>query len=256
MASTARFAYLQVRLRARHGTRIDESAWRRLQGSADFANCLRLAQQTALRPWVMSLHPGQDSSEIEQALRRQFRVRLAEVTGWIALEWRPAVRWVGRLLDLPALRHLLAGEPAPAWLRDDPELRAFASEHAAIRLDSMLQSDCRPLAQAWQAGMPLLEAWIRHWRSLWPNDAGERRGMDELCRMLRQEMLARQRRTAAHHQEEFEALQAGLVGAFRRYSFLPAAAFLHLALTSLDLNRLRGDLLVRRLFQLAPEPLA
>ena len=187
---------------------------------------------------------------------RLLRNRLDEVTGWIALEWRPAVRWGGRLLDLPALRHLLAGEPAPAWLRDDPQLRAFASEHAAIRLDSMLQSDCRPLAQAWQAGMPLLEAWIRQWRSLWPKDAGERRGMDELCRMLRQEMLARQRRTAAHHQKEFEALQAGLVGAFRRYSFLPAAAFLHLALTSLELNRLRGDLLVRRLFQLAPEPLA
>lgn len=256
MTSAARFAYLQVRLQARHGARNDEATWRRLQGAVDFANYLQLAQQTALRPWVMSLHPGQDSSEIEQALRRQFRVRLDEVTGWIALEWRPAVRWVGRLLDLPALRHLLAGEPAPAWLRDDPQLRAFASEHAAIRLDSMLQSDCRPLAQAWQAGIPLLEAWIRHWRTLWPNGAGERRGMDELCRMLRHEMNARQQQSAARRREQRDALQASLAGAFRRYSFLPAAAFLHLALTSLDLNRLRGDLLVRRLFQLAPEPLA
>ena len=82
MASTARFAYLQVRLQAHHGARIDVSAWRRLQGSADFANYLRLAQQTALRPWVMSLHPGQDSSEIEQTLRRQFRNHVEEVAGW------------------------------------------------------------------------------------------------------------------------------------------------------------------------------
>ena len=57
MVSTARYAYLQARL----------------QGTGDFANYLQLAQQTALRPWVVSMHAGQDSSEIEQVLRRQYR---------------------------------------------------------------------------------------------------------------------------------------------------------------------------------------
>jgi hypothetical protein len=256
MASTARFAYLQVRLQARHGTRIDESAWRRLQGSADFANYLRLAQQTALRPWVMSLHPGQDSSEIEQTLRRQFRNHVEEVAGWAPTAWRPAIRWAGRLTDLPALRHLLAGEPAPSWLRDDPKLRAFVSEHIVNRLDAMLQSDCRVLAQAWQAGTPLLDAWLRHWQALWPNAAQEKHGMDELCRLMRHEMHARQQQSQGYGQEQLDALQARLVSAFRRYSFLPAAAFLHLALTSLDLARLRSELLVRKLFQISPEQVA
>ena len=158
MASTARFAYLQVRLQARHGTRIDESAWRRLQGSADFANYLRLAQQTALRPWVMSLHPGQDSSEIEQTLRRQFRNHIEEVAGWAPTAWRPAIRWAGRLTDLPALRHLLAGEPAPSWLRDDPKLRAFVSEHIVNRLDACCSLTAgywhRPGRQARRCWMP------------------------------------------------------------------------------------------------------
>jgi hypothetical protein len=253
MSTTSKFAYLQARLQARHGERNDEAAWRRLQGATDFANYLQLAQQSALRPWVMSLHAGQDSGEIEQLLRRQFRDHVDEVAGWVPAGWRPAVRWVGRLPDLPVLRHLLAGEPAPAWLRDDPALRAFASEHIAVRQDAMLQSDCRVLAQAWQAGTPMWEAWYRQWQQLWPVATRERRGMVELGRLLRHEVQERQHASPGNLQDRLETLQSRLVSAFRRYSFLPAAAFLHLALTSLDLSRLRGDLLVRKLFHISPE---
>ena len=256
MTSTARYAYLQTRLQARHGARNDAASWRRLQGTADFANYLQLAQQSALRPWVMSLHAGQDSAEIEQTLRRQYRLHIEEVAGWAPPAWRPAIRWLLRLVDLPALRHLLAGEPAAAWLHDDPNLRVFTSEHAAIRMDAMLQSDCRVLAQAWEAGTPLLDAWLEHWQALWPNAAGERRGMDEILRLLRQEMHILRQQSHDHGQERLDVLQARQVSAFRRYSFLPAAAFLHLALTSLDVARLRGDLLVRKLFQISPEQLA
>jgi hypothetical protein len=256
MALIAKFAYLQTRLQARHGIRNDAVAWRRLQGSVDFANYLQLAQQTALRPWVMSLHPAQDSGEIEQTLRRQFRHHIEEVAGWAPAPWRPAIRWVRRLPDLPALRHLLAGKPAPSWLRDDPELRAFASEHIAIRLDAMRQSDCRVLTQAWQAGIPLWDAWLEHWQALWPDAARELHGMGELRRLMQHEMHALQHEAHVKGYEHLDALQARLVSAFRRYSFLPAAAFLHLALTSLDLARLRGDLLVRQLFQVSPEQLA
>jgi hypothetical protein len=253
MSTTSKFAYLQARLQARHGERNDEAAWRRLQGATDFANYLQLAQQSALRPWVMSLHAGQDSSEIEQMLRRQFREHVDEVALWVPAAWRPAVRWVRRLPDLPALRHLLAGEPAPAWLRDDPGLRAFASEHIAIRQDAMLQSDCLVLAQAWQSGTPLWQAWLRHWQDLWPADTRERRGMEVLGRLLREELHEHQHGTPGQWQDRLETLRAHLVSAFRRYSFLPATAFLHLALTSLELSRLRGDLLVRKLFHVSPE---
>jgi hypothetical protein len=256
MASTAKFAYLQTRLQARHAARNDAAAWRRLQSAVDFANYLQLAQQTALRPWVMSLHAAQDCGEIEQTLRRLFRTHIEEVAAWVPATWRPAIRWVRRFPDLPALRHLLAGDPAPSWLREDPELRAFASEHIAIRLDAMRQSDCGVLVPAWEAGTPLWGAWLEHWQKLWPDAARELRGMDELLRLLRRQMLALQQETRGSRQEYLDILQARLVSAFRRYSFLPAAAFLHLALTSLDLARLRGDLLVRKLFRISPEQVA
>lgn len=256
MALTAKFAYLQTRLQARHAVRNDAAAWRRLQSTVDFANYLQLAQQTALRPWVMSLHAAQDSGEIEQTLRRLFRDHIEEVAAWTPAAWRPATRWVRRLPDLHALRHLLAGEPVPSWLREDPDLRVFASEHIAIRLEAMQQSDCRVLVQAWQAGTPLWSAWLEQWQKLWPNATRELHGMDELHRLMRREMLTQQQETHGHGQEYLDILQARLVSAFRRYSFLPAAAFLHLALTSLDLSRLRGDLLVRKLFQISPEQVA
>ena len=70
------------------------------------------------------------------------------------------------------------------------------------------------------------------------------------------ERPALQQETRGVRQEYLDILQARLVSAFRRYSFLPAAAFLHLALTSLDLARLRGDLLVRKLFRISPEQVA
>ena len=49
-------------------------------------------------------------------------------------------------------------------------------------------------------------------------------------------------------QSRCETLQVQLVSAFRRYSFQPAAVFSYLALTALELARLRGDLLLRQLF--------
>jgi hypothetical protein len=44
------------------------------------------------------------------------------------------------------------------------------------------------------------------------------------------------------------ALQARLSLLLRRATLEPAAAFIHLALSALELERLRGELLVRKLF--------
>jgi hypothetical protein len=46
-----------------------------------------------------------------------------------------------------------------------------------------------------------------------------------------------------------EALATSLGAAFRRHSFKPAAACAHLGLVALDLERLRGELVQRALFE-------
>jgi hypothetical protein len=62
--------------------------------------------------------------------------------------------------------------------------------------------------------------------------------------------------SCASVQTRCEALHVQLVSAFRRYSFQPAAVFSSLALTALELARLRGDLLVRQLFATNMEQVA
>lgn len=254
--STADFAYVQVRLQARHGARPDEAVWRHLQGTSDFANYLQLARNTPLRSWVQTLDPGQSSDEIEGELRRLFRRHVDEVAGWVGPAWRPAVYWVRHLPDLPALQYLFSGDPVPVWMQNDPELHDMGCLPVDARLDAVRQSDCNIFYLAWQAGESLPDAWLARWRALWPMVARREQSMEALGKVLSQYLRVLQADTSGSVQARCEALQLQLDSAFRRYSFQPAAVFSHLALTALELTRLRGELLVRQLFATNMEQVA
>jgi hypothetical protein len=248
MSVTATFAYVQVRLQARHGARPDEAVWRHLQGTSDFANYLQLARHTPLRPWVASLDPGQDSDQIEGELRRLYRHHVDEVAGWVPAAWRPAVLWVRRLPDLPALQYLISGGPVPLWLQDDAELHDMGCLTVDSRRQIMEESECNIFLTAFQADASFPDAWLSHWRTLWPRAYRHDQGMEALGQALHRYLQVLQADSCDSVQTRYEQLHAQLVSSFRRYSFRPAAIFSALALTALELTRLRGDLLVRQLF--------
>lgn len=242
------YAYAQVRLQARHGDRADETVWRRLQGTGDVANYLLVAEQTVLKPWLAGLHPGSSSHEIESTLRQMFRRHTDEVAHWVPAQWSVAVRWVRRLMDLPILNHLLAGEPVPSWLLEDPDLRQFAIEDADLRNAAFLESDCAPLVKTWRPEMPVLHAWIAHWRTLWPDSRSAKPGLERLSGLLSRQTDALCHEPAVAMDVLRAAWTQELVMVFRSYSGQPAASFAHLALTAIDMERLRGDLVRRKLF--------
>ena len=248
MSETATFAYVQVRLQARHGARPDDAVWRHLQGTSDFANYLQLARNTPLRPWVSTLDPRQGSDDIEADLRRLFRQHVEEVAGWVPPAWRPAVLWVRRLPDLPALQYLLGDEPVPAWLEDDAELHDMGCLPVDSRREVMEHSDCNVFLSASRRGESLPDAWLSHWRTLWPRTARQDQGLEKLGQALHLYLRVLQAESCDSVQSRCEILHVQLVSAFRRYSFQPAAVFSYLALTALELARLRGDLLLRQLF--------
>ena len=248
MSVSATFAYVQVRLQARHGARPDENVWRHLQGTSDFANYLQLARHTPLRHWVTTLDPGQGSDDIEGELRRLFRRHVDEVAGWVPPAWRPAVLWVRRLPDLPALQYLLGDAPVPAWLQNDEELHEMGCLPAESRREILEQSDCNIFLTAFQAEESFPDAWMSHWRTLWPRTARQDPGLEKLGKLLHQYLRVMQADACDSVQTRCETLHVQLVGVFRRYSFQPAAVFSYLGLTALELARLRGDLLVRQLF--------
>lgn len=253
MSAAASFAYMQVRVQARHGMRPDERIWRQLQGIAGLGNYLHAAQQTTLAPWVSGMHATHGSHEIEHALRRQFRDYIDLVAGWLPARWASTVHWIRHLPDLPALQHLLSGEAAPAWMLDDAQLRLFASENAAARTETLLDSDWRYLVLAWQRGTPLSDAWYENWQRQWPGPARLRAGMTHLGGLLQAHIKALRANPRGTTQQQRESLTRQLHAAFRRYSFQPAAACTHLALVALDLEQLRGELVSRALFADAAE---
>jgi len=248
MSVTATFAYVQVRMQARHGARPDETVWRQLQGTSDFANYLQLARHTPLRNWVSTLDPDQGSDDIEGELRRLFRRHVDEVAGWVPPAWRPAVLWMRRLPDLPALQYLLGAEPVPVWIQHDAELREMGCLPVDSRRELMEQSDCQIFLTAFQTGESLADAWMSHWQTLWPRTVRQDEGLEKFGQALHRYLLVLQADSCESLQTRCETLSVQLVSVFRRYSFQPAAVFSFLALTALELARLRGDLQVRQLF--------
>lgn len=245
----ARFAYAQTRLQARHGLRPQEAVWRRLASTGDLANYLVAARRTPLLPWIEGIQSAETSHVLESHLRQQFRHYVEDVAHWLPVEWRACIIWVGHLPDLPALQFLLQNEETPGWMRDDAGLSEFTTESKSAALDTLLGSDHAYLSKAWQEGIPLYDAWFEQWQRLWPAKNKLRSGLIYLGRLVRQHLHDEQAATLPATGHLQETLAAGLNAAFRRYSFKPAAACAHLGLVALDLERLRGELVHRALFE-------
>ncbi len=248
MSQMAKFAYSQARLHARHGDRLDAAGWRRLTGVGDLLQLLQAARASALRPWVLPFNEDTDVHVMELWLRRQFREYVDTVASWQPAPWRDALRWTRRLPDLPALRHLLSGELAWPWMREDEALEMFIGEDGQARVETMRDSDCAPLVQAFEADLPLLEGWMGQWRKLWPT-----RTMSaplESLRLLQRRHLEVLTATTDVREadREREQLKQQLVAGFRRHVHNPAGAYFHLALMAADVAALRGELVRHRLF--------
>jgi hypothetical protein len=255
MNRMASFAYAQARLQARHGARPNAATWRRLEGVGDLLHFLQSARTTGLRSWVLHFSARTDIHAMELSLRRQFRQYIADVASWQPVAWRKPILWVQRLLDLPGLQHLLMGERAPGWMRDDPVLKPFATDNLRARREALQDSDFASLVQTWQAGLPLLDGWRRRWRALWPQLSStaaapmerlEERLQHHLSHLREGDSAERSRRACEHLAEK-------LAFEFRRHTYQPAAALIHLALIALDLERLRAALVRRSLFTEHPQ---
>jgi hypothetical protein len=211
--------YALARLAARHGQRPDETAWRRIEGLRGFAPALEEARRTALRAWLVGITADSGAAQVEATLRQHARAWVHEVADWMDPAWREAIVWCALLPDLAALQHVARGGAAPDWLADLPEWRA---------LD---QPDT------------LGEAWFAQWQQRLPRQLdieGEDNALPAFAALLRQQLSTGLGQRAA--------LRAHLTLLLRRATLQPAAVFIHLALSALDWERLRAELLRRAWF--------
>jgi hypothetical protein len=241
--------YAQARLQSRHGRRATEAQWQQLESTRAFAALLDAARAGPLRPWVAGITAQAGAADIEAVLRRHWQAAVAEIAAWMPGAWRGALAWCALLPELPVLQHLARGGAPESWMQHDPRWRELCAAPHAERAAVLGRGSWRALAPAWPAPDTLARAWQAEWRRRLPQPL---HGADDSLWLV---TAALQRHGAAFADappgsgtQLRRALQARLSLLLRRATLEPAAAFIHLALSALELERLRGELLVRRLF--------
>lgn len=230
--------YAQARIQSRHGARASEIAWNAAHACVTLASLLEGARASGLKPWVAGIDATLGEDDLELQLRARLRERIAEVATWMPPEWRPAMLHTRALIDLPARQHLALGRAPLAWMKLDaalaPWLDAAPDEERAARLRA---------------------EWLREWRGLWPDpSADDVAALEEVVRLVQ----AHLERFAGAGADDAPALRRELLARlevlFRRHALTPAAAFVHIALLALDLERLRGEIVARSAVRAQPTP--
>ncbi len=214
----AGFAYAQARMQARFAARPEAPEWQMIETGRDLVQALDAAKRTALAPFVARLGRESSREAIEAGLREAWAEQVEEVARWTPPGWRAPLEW---WVLLPHLG--LADADTPLGLP------------GGVALGQAINAGARPGA-AWQAGFtarlprggataleplaPLIAAYLE----------GPPRALAE-------------RRVLMRRLERLLRVRAGE----------PAAAFAFLGLMALDLERLRGALLLARIYPVTGE---
>lgn len=242
------FGYAQARIQARYGLRPTEATWLQLAASQSFPAYLEAARTTTLGAWVVNLSGHSDVHDVEHCIRGVLYLAVTELAGWVPKPWAPPVLWTRWVVYLPAVRYLLEGSAVRAWMREGHRLRPFLQDSTAARAQAIEADGGGDLVRTWRRGEPLERGWLDAWRRRWPDaPAAMTSSLDHLA-----QLLVRHAREFADGSPAVTSLarhwlQGRLQRIFRRQAMQPAAVFAYLALLALDLERLRGDLVTRRL---------
>ncbi|MCI4431868.1 MAG: hypothetical protein JHC40_22185 [Burkholderiales bacterium] len=245
--------FAQARLQARHAQRASAAAWQRLETTREFGALLEVARSSALHPWLAGITPASTSHQIEAVLRSHWRALVAEVAGWMPAAWQASVAWCASLPDLPLLQHLARGGEPSAWMHDDPDYRSLCAVARSERRAALAGGKFGALASAWLEPALLARAWRAEWQRRLPErpDDDEHDTLHQLTAALLQHGAAFAAAAPGSGGLLRRSLQARLSLLLRRATLEPAAAFIHVALCALDLERLRGELLSCLLFRRA-----
>jgi hypothetical protein len=92
-------------------------------------------------------------------------------------------------------------------------------------------------------------AWLARWRALWPSGGDDdEHAMRSLVEAVESHLAHFARAPLDEAWPLRRALQARIERLFRRFALTPAAAFAHLLLVALDLERLRAEIVARAAF--------
>ncbi len=251
------FAYVQARLQARHGGLPEPLAWQVLEASRTASHYLALARSGPMATWVEGLEDASDAHRIERHLRSRWRHYVDELSSWLPPRWQPAARWFGMLSDLALIDALQRGTHTARWLQRDEPLVAYAQPAPELTGRAVRAAGLAALAgsrspDARGRDGNIATRWLDEWTRLLPADVADPALLLRPAELLLPRLLGADNARAAAN----ESTRHALLQLFRRHAASAVAALAHLALVALDVERLRGGLVVRALFEVRPEPQA
>ena len=244
MSQAALFAYAGARLLARHGNRPTPDDWERLGRSRDFGHYLQGARATGLGPFVRNIGTHADGHEVERSLLTGWLDYVHRVAGWQPAAWRPPLQWLAVVPELPAFGHVLAQRPDHPWMAELPVLGPALELTGQGRRRALAAGPAGALLADGATGGDLWQRALAEWHRRLPRRPNR----------FQPALAALETALAAYVAEVSEGsgaaeqrLERVLVRTLRRHPREPAAAYAHLGLVALDLQRLRRELLLRRL---------
>lgn len=248
MAIEGDLDYALARVAARHGQRLDEDAWRRVEASRTLSHYVAAVRSTPLASWVSSIDAEQDCHAIERALRVQWRRYVDGLAEWHPRAWQAWLAWLAWLPTLSLLAPLGRPEAVPKWLLADPLYGPIALGTAADRAAALEHTALAALAPAVADGIALVAAWGAAWQQLRPRtEVLTENFLQRLSAVIEEHKQAMLRATDSAGQLRQE-LASRLQRLLRAAAGTVIVTVCHLVLVALDLERLRGGLARRCLF--------
>ena len=240
------FGYAQARAQARHGDRLTPSRWRAVESSADLGRSIHALRGTALGPAIQHFTGAASPHTIERTLRAAWRNEVERASRWVPRAWRDSVIWTAWLPDLEAIGHLLDGGKVLPWMHEDTVLTRLALEAVDERPGAIESHLGRlPEHDSFDAG----QWWYEQWLERLPTADLRGTGLSDLANYLKAFGKTRWelKSPSTSKDESGEALGQQITRLLHRRAGRPVSVYCHLALTALELLRLRGGLVRRSL---------
>jgi len=206
------FAYAHARLQARLAQRPTALDWQMIETGRDFAQSLDAASHGPQARYVTRLGRDSDGPAVEDALRQAWAELVAEVAAWVPPKWRAPTLWITALPHLRLIEEDASQLPGAEALRD-----------------------------ANAAGDTVSDAWRSGFAERIPH-------ADAALASALAPMFDRFLEGPPRPEADTPEVSARLEALFRARPQQPVAVFAWLGLMALMIERLRGALLLARLF--------